>query len=93
MRVAFLGYRVTPASWGKGIATEAASALLSFGFNTLNLHRVLTGCSTENAASIRVIEKLNFRHEGTSLSSFPIEDRWTDYHHYGMLRYEFQAAI
>ncbi len=85
LRCGFLGYRLTPPLWGQGIATEAAGALLRFGFDVLGLHRIHTGCSESNAASIRVIEKAGFTLEGTTRKSFPIGNTWTNYHVYGML--------
>jgi len=91
-KVGFLGYRLHPKYWNQGFATEASRRLIQFAFSELQLHRIHSGCSVENAASIRVIEKIGFRLEGTSRESFPIEDRWTDYNLYGMLDYEFKPV-
>ena len=51
--------------WGRGHATQAARALLGWGFASLDLHRVQAEADTRNAASARVLEKLGFVLEGT----------------------------
>jgi ribosomal-protein-alanine N-acetyltransferase len=51
-------YGVAPEQWGKGIATEAAKAVLRYGFVDLKLNRIYAGADPPNAASFRVIEKL-----------------------------------
>lgn len=88
-RVGFLGYRIHPDYWGLGLATEASASLLNFSFSSLGLHRVHSGCCVNNAASIRVLEKLTFRREGISHKSFPIGENWFDYAHYGLLKDEY----
>ena len=85
-RVGFVGFRYFPVHWNKGYATEALSAILSWGFESLGLQRIHSGCMVENAASARVLEKAGMRHEGTTRQSFPIDDVWYDYHIYGILR-------
>ena len=47
--------------WGHGFATEAARAFVQHGFEQLNLRRIQAGINTNNAASLRVVEKLGFR--------------------------------
>lgn len=59
-----LGYWVARAQWGKGIATEAVSALIAFGFDVLGLHRVDAHHFSENGASGVVMRKAGMRHEG-----------------------------
>ncbi len=58
-----LGYCFAKSAWGRGIATESAREILRFGFEELGLHRVWAGCDTENAGSIRVLEKLGMTRE------------------------------
>ncbi len=53
-----LGYRFLPQYWGKGIATEVSHAILKYGFETLNLKRIIAIAMKENKASIRVMEKV-----------------------------------
>lgn len=58
-----IGYRLAVPYWGKGLATESAKAVLEFGFNALKLQRIVGFVLPENKASIRIMEKLNFRFE------------------------------
>ena len=60
-----LGYWLGELHWGKGLVTEAAGEVTTYAFETLGLHRVFATPFTKNAASIRVLEKLGFRREGT----------------------------
>ena len=60
-----LGYRLLPAYWGAGLATEAGRAVLGYGFGLLQLRRVIGLVHPENAASARVLEKLGFRPAGS----------------------------
>lgn len=58
-----LGYRFMKAYWGKGFATESAIASVQFGFKTLKLKKIIAMVLPENTASVRVLEKLNFKYE------------------------------
>ncbi|WP_298309728.1 GNAT family N-acetyltransferase [uncultured Aquimarina sp.] len=53
-----LGYRFLPEFWGSGIATEASQAILTYGFDTLKLKKIIAIAMKENKASIRVMEKI-----------------------------------
>ncbi len=59
-----LGYWLSRAHWGQGIATEAAQAVVSFGFDTLGLSYITSGYFEENPVSGRVLEKLGFFETG-----------------------------
>lgn len=56
-----LFYLLQADQWGKGLATEAARALLVFAFTELALTRVDGRATLENAASKRVMEKIGMR--------------------------------
>jgi RimJ/RimL family protein N-acetyltransferase len=56
-----LGYRLTKAYWGRGFATEAASAWLAHAFGKLGLARLIAFAHPANGASIRVMQKTGFR--------------------------------
>ncbi|NNK90637.1 MAG: GNAT family N-acetyltransferase [Saprospiraceae bacterium] len=53
-----LGYRFLPEYWGMGIATEVSRAILNYGFEILNLKKIVAIALKENKASIRVMEKV-----------------------------------
>lgn len=53
-----IGWRLANEYWGQGLATEAATAVLKHGFETLGFPRIVATVQSPNHASIRVIEKL-----------------------------------
>jgi len=57
-----IGFRFFKRHWGKGYASEAAEATLSYGFKTLNLDEILGRAVPDNLASISILEKLNMRY-------------------------------
>ena len=63
-RHAELGYWIGVPYWGNGYATEAARAVLGYGFEDLKLHRIFATHFKQNAASRNVLQKLGMRHEG-----------------------------
>lgn len=58
-----IGYRLAPEFWGKGLATEAASAAIQQGFEQFKLPYILGIVEPANTASVRVLEKLGMRYE------------------------------
>lgn len=60
-----VGYCIGTNWWKKGIATEALNAVLKFLFQEVNINRVSATYLPENPASGRVMEKCNFKYEGT----------------------------
>lgn len=62
--VAELGYALARPLWGQGLATEAATAALAYGFESLSLVRIFAYAVSANAASQRVLEKLGMKREG-----------------------------
>jgi len=87
-----LGYWIGVPFWGKGFATEAASAAVAFGFEALHLHRIYAQCFAGNKTSQRVLEKIGMRHEGLSRQHVKKLDRWIDLENYGLLAEEFRAG-
>lgn len=88
-----IGYELDPRYWGHGYATEAAHALLSFGFRELGLHRVWAWCIAENGASARVLEKIGMRQEGCLWENEWMKDRWWDTLLYAILEHEWQTRL
>ena len=91
-RSASLGYCFDDAAWGHGYATEAASALLQWAFDTLDLNRVQAETDTRNAASARVLEKLNFVREGTLREDCVVNGEVSDSWVYGLIRREWRPS-
>lgn len=84
-----LWFKLHPMYWGKGYITEAASALLNFGFNNLFLHRIEAGVATENIASIKVLEKIGMQREGLHRKILLIRGEWKVNFHYAILEDDF----
>jgi RimJ/RimL family protein N-acetyltransferase len=84
-----LGYWIGVPFWRQGFATEAATAVLAFGFETLRLHRIFASHFAENIASRRVLEKIGMRHEGRSREHLKKWDQFIDLENYGLLKNEY----
>ena len=82
-------YKFSPEFWGNGYATETANAVIRFGFHKFQLHRIEAGVATQNAASIRVLEKAGMTREGIRRKILPIRGEWKDNYHYSILENEF----
>jgi RimJ/RimL family protein N-acetyltransferase len=59
-----IGYRLLHEAWGRGYATEGATALLRFGFDELQLHRIIGVVDPGNDASARVLQKAGMTYRG-----------------------------
>jgi [ribosomal protein S5]-alanine N-acetyltransferase len=88
---AVVGYELDPAFWRKGYATEAAAALLEFGFAELRLHRVWSYCVAENERSAAVLRRLGMMLEGRLRENELMRGRWVDTSIYGILAAEWRA--
>ncbi|MGH7476655.1 MAG: GNAT family N-acetyltransferase [Longimicrobiales bacterium] len=86
-----LGYWIGREFWGHGYATEAAAAVVRYGFETLRLNRIHAGHYPHNPASGRVLEKIGMRHEGRLRQHVRRFGRTLDMELYGVLRQEFEA--
>jgi RimJ/RimL family protein N-acetyltransferase len=89
-RSASLTYCLTEAAWGHGYATEAARALLTWAYATLDLNRVQAEVDTRNAPSARVLEKLGFVLEGTLREDCVVDGVVSDSWAYGLLEREWR---
>ena len=87
-----IGYELAPEYWGRGYATEAARAIVDFGFRELELHRIWAWCIADNAASVRVLEKVGLQLEGRLREKRNFKGRWWDTLLYGLLRSEWRAS-
>lgn len=86
-----IGYWVGVPFWGRGIATEAARAVVAHAFGALGLHRVLGRCFARNAASGRVLRRAGMAYEGTLRQHLRRWDRFEDVEVYGILADEWRA--
>ena len=80
-----LGYWVNRKHWKKGIATEAAKAMIAFGFDTLGLHSIIARYFDINPASGRVMQKCGMTYVGTMRDHEFRFDKYYNVGHYEML--------
>lgn len=59
-----LGYDLARAYWGQGLMTEAAKAMVQFGFERMSLNRIEAEVMPDNRASMRLLCQLGFQEEG-----------------------------
>lgn len=86
------GYCFNRNWWRLGLGKEAASALVQFGFERLQAHRLWAHVFAGNAASVRILEGLAFRREGLALQSLHLRNSWHDILTFAQLRSEWLAA-
>ena len=86
-----LGYWLGVPYWGKGYATEAARAMLRYGFCDLGLHRIFASHFKHNPASGNILRKLGMRYEGCQREHLRKWDQFGDSELYGLLRKEWEA--
>src|SRR5205085_12362895 len=70
-----VGFLFARSAWGRGVATEAARALLAHAFGQLRLPRVEAFIDPENAASAAVLRKAGMRDEGLTTGPYGGTDR------------------
>jgi RimJ/RimL family protein N-acetyltransferase len=86
-----IGYELAPQHWGRGYATEAARAIIAFGFEELRVHRIWSWCIADNVGSARVLEKLGMQLEGRLRENEHFKGRWWDTLMFGILDAEWRA--
>jgi ribosomal-protein-alanine N-acetyltransferase len=84
VRSAFAGYWVTKTLAGQGIMPLALAAACDHAFLGLGLHRVEVNIRPENTASLRVVQKLDFREEGLRLRYLHIDGKWRDHRSFAL---------
>lgn len=87
-----LGYWIGKPYWNTGYCTEAAQAVLAFGFDTLGLSRIHAHHIAENSASGTVMQKLGMTHEGRQRHHIKRWGRSHDIELYGILKTEHRRA-
>jgi RimJ/RimL family protein N-acetyltransferase len=91
LREANIGYELSSKYWGQGIATEAAQAILRFGFEELGMHRIYATTLSDNTGSAKVLAKLGMRLEAREIEKEYIKGRWYDSLTYAMLDREWHG--
>lgn len=87
--VACVLYGLAPAAWGRGLATEAARAVIHAAFEAdANLNRIRAVADSRNLASMRVLEKAGMTREGILRQNRMFRGELIDEVWYGILRKE-----
>ena len=84
-----LGYWIGKPYWRQGYCTEAAQAVLRYGFEVLGLNRIQARHFTRNPASGRVMQKIGMKYEGCLRQAVKKWDKFEDWEIYGILRSEW----
>ena len=81
-----IGYWIGAPFAKKGYMTAAVRALIPYSFTALRLHRLEAACIPNNTASIRLLEKTGFKHEGYARGYLCINGVWQDHLLYGRIK-------
>lgn len=84
-QVANLGWAINPEFQNMGYATEAARALIEFGFLKLDLALIYATCDTRNTASYKVMEKLGMKRVGVIKGTKEVKGYIRDSYRYELL--------
>lgn len=94
-KCAEIGYELHADHWNRGIMAEALSAILNFGFEQMDLHRIEACPLVTNGRSSRLLVKLGFKPEGTLRERQAFRGMFVDQMYFGLLRVDWtdQANI
>jgi ribosomal-protein-alanine N-acetyltransferase len=84
-----IGYALARSAWGAGFMQEALSALITYAFTTLNLHRIEAEIDPHNVASAKTLERLGFVKEGLLRERWIVDGKISDSGLYGLLSRDY----
>lgn len=84
-----IGYWLAQTHQRKGIMTQSCHAVLTHGFNVLELNRIGIRCAPQNVQSQAVAKRLGLKYEGTLRDAEQLYNRFIDHQVYSMLRREW----
>jgi len=87
------GYELNRAFWRQGIMLEAMSAILTYGFTELGLHRVEAIIDIANEPSKSLLLKLSFSYEGNLRQRYFFQGRFEDEYYFGLLKDEWNGSV
>jgi len=88
-----IGYWIDRSHAGFGLMPEACALVIDHCFESLELHRLEINIRPENAASLRVVEKLGFRDEGLRRGFLHINGAWADHRTFALNREELSTTM
>jgi len=83
------GYELNPTYWRQGITSEAMSAVLTYGFTELDLHRIEADVAPDNTRSKNLLLKLGFTFEGNLRQRYFFRGQYEDEYYFGLLKDEW----
>ncbi|MCS6625265.1 GNAT family N-acetyltransferase [Roseibacterium beibuensis] len=86
-----VGYILHPDHWGQGFAAEAVAAAISHVFAIRGIDDLIADVDPENAASIRLLERLGFVRTGFAERTWEIAGEWKDSLYYGLSRVDWST--
>ncbi|WP_413513157.1 GNAT family N-acetyltransferase [Myroides odoratus] len=87
-----IGYELHPDFWQKGLMTEAIKALIPFGFEAFNLHRIEAMIHPTNNSSRKLLEKVGLQSEGILREYFYEKEKFIDAEIFSILSREYQQS-
>lgn len=90
---AHIGYWIDSRVAGRGVMPTAVALAVDHCFMVLRLHRIEVNIRPENTASLRVVEKLGFREEGTRRSFLHIAGEWRDHRSFALTSTEVPGGL
>lgn len=90
---AHVGYWIDQRVAGRGVMPTAVALAADHCFRVVGLHRLEVNIRPENAASLRVVEKLGFREEGTRLAFLHIAGAWRDHRSFALTAEEVPDGL
>jgi ribosomal-protein-alanine N-acetyltransferase len=90
---ATIGYWVSQRFAGRGITPTSVALATDLCFQELRLHRMEICIRPENAASLRVVEKLGFRYEGLRRRYIHIDGDWRDHYSFALVREDVPEGV
>ena len=91
-----VGWDIHRNYWQQGYGTEMGKTILKFGFEILDLRRIISGCNAKNIGSFRIMEKIGMRREAHFIKAqrgnSALNHEWCDRFQYAILREEWAAA-
>ncbi len=88
-----VGYWVSRTHAGQGVAPRAVALVCDHAFSALGLHRIEINIRPENAASLRVVDKLGFRDEGVRRRYLHIQGDWRDHRTFALTTEEVPGGV
>lgn len=86
---AMVGYELAQTAWGQGLMQEALTAILPYGFTAMDLNRIEAQIHPNNTASLKLMPKLGFTHEGQLREVGFWGGQFHDFVQFALLKREF----